>query len=474
MAVRFSSLLACAAIMSMVPMTTHIASAETMEDAVVSAFNRHPSVMAALAGRDAADAEKSEAFAGYFPDININAATGRVYGDNSTSRGLSVTRGSGYSWNHEGGISLHQKIFDGMETSNRIDAADARFDSASLNVADVRENLGLRVVMAYLEVMRTQDAVNMISTHAKKITDYQSRIKKMVDQGAADESMSVQAHDIQNQLDGTLADVQGQRDKALADYAEAVGHSAVLPLTRPTVDAAAIATSADEAVKVAMDTHPALQSARARSLAAKEDIKAERGILLPDLTGEVSAYKKDLADVLGGEVVDERALLRLNWDFSTGGAQFARIKQAVHHYAEAKAQAEDLAGRMEREIRKAYVEMDASKKRLDISRDRVEVSNDLVKTYEKQFEAAKVTLLSILQAENTAFNAKLGVLNADYRYLAAQYSVLANTGHLQDALNIKPVSEVQAMKESSPVATASLTEPTPEPSAELTTPEKAK
>ena len=82
--------------------------------------------------------------------------------------------------------------------------------------------------------------------------------------------------------------------------------------------------------------------------------------------------------------------------------------------------------------------MEASNKRLAISLDRVDVSADLVRTYEKQFEAAKVTLLNLLQAENTHFNAKLGAMNADYRHLAAQYSVLANTGHLQEALNVQP------------------------------------
>jgi adhesin transport system outer membrane protein len=436
---RISSLLLCTAIMSIFPFVQN-AGAETLDRAVGDALNQHPSVQAALAGRDIVREEKKEVGSAFYPEVNVNAATGRVYGDNSTSRGLSVTRGAGYSWNHEGGITMRQMIFDGMETSNRLDAAGSRLESANMNVVDVRENLGLRVVLAYLEVLRTRESAALLREHAKKITEYRARIAEMVEQGAADESMAVQAHDIQNQLDGTLADVEGQVKKSLAEYAEAVGRPVEEPLARPLIHAGAIAADVEQAVKTALESHPALQVARLRDRAAGNEIRAEKGTLMPDLRGELSVYKKDLDDVLGGEVVDQRALVRMNWDFSTGGAQFARIKQSVHRQAEAQAQADDLAGKIEREIRKAYAEMEATEKRLAVSRDRVKVSADLVSTYEKQFEAAKVTLLNILQAENTHFNARLGVLSADYRHIAAQYAVLANTGRLQAALNIKTLS----------------------------------
>lgn len=439
MALRHSSLLTCVAALTLCGHVFPV-HAEPMEKAVIDALNYHPSVEAAIAGRDVTRDVAWEKRSAYYPEVNVNAATGRVYGDNSTSRGLTTDRGAGYSWNHEGGVSVRQMIFDGMETPNRVDAAEARRQSANENVADVRENLALRVVLAYLEVMRNRDSFNMIQDHAKKIADYRSRIGKMVEQGAADESMSVQAHDIQNQLDSTLADVEGQMNKALAEYMEAVGHPAEEPLVRPELKSELIPAKVDDAIAVARKSHPAVIAASLEDQAAGYEITAEKGTLYPDLTGEVSYYKKDVADIIGGEVTDERALLRLNWNFSTGGAQLAKISQSVHRHAEAQAKEREIAVNLEREVRKAYAEMDAAKKRLDAGRDRVTVSKDLVDTYEKQFEAAKVSVLNLLQAENTHFNAKLGALNADYRYLAAQYTLLANTGHLQDALNVKPVS----------------------------------
>lgn len=105
-----------------------------------------------------------------------------------------------------------------------------------------------------------------------------------------------------------------------------------------------------------------MQIAALQGVAAGYDVDAERATLYPDLSGEVSYFKKDLADIIGGEVVDERALLRLNWAFSTGGAQLAKIRQSVYREAATKAKGEDMANQLEREARKAYAEMEASQK----------------------------------------------------------------------------------------------------------------
>lgn len=413
------------------------ARSEPLGAVVAHALNQHPSVRAAMAGRDVTGAELREKRSAYYPELNVNAATGRVYGDNSTSRGLTTTRGAAYSWNHEAGMTVRQMIFDGMETPRRVDAAEARREAANINIVDARENLALRVVNAYIDVLHNREAMALIQAHARKIADYRARIAAMVESGAADESMAVQAHDIQIQLDATLADIAGQRDRAMADYAEAAGRPATEDMIRPAVDPARIPVDVDTAVRAARETHPSLRVAAMQGVASGHEIGAERAALYPDLSGEVSVLKKDLDDRIGGEVVDQRALLRMNWTFSTGGAQMARVQQSLHRHAETIAKMETLGAQIEREIRSAYAEMDASKNRLEANRARVDVSADLIRTYEKQFEAAKITLLNLLQAENTHFNARLGALNADYRHLAAQYAVLASTGHLQDALNVQ-------------------------------------
>ena len=121
---------------------TSSAHAETLQDSVATALATHPSVEAALATGDREDETIKEEKSGYYPSINVGASGARAYIDNSTSRGLTTTRGAAYTWIWEGNVSANQMIYDGWETQNRVKAAQARSQAADLNVVDVREKFG--------------------------------------------------------------------------------------------------------------------------------------------------------------------------------------------------------------------------------------------------------------------------------------------------------------------------------------------
>ncbi|MCB1757315.1 MAG: TolC family protein [Gammaproteobacteria bacterium] len=109
-------------------------------------LSQHPQVESAQAAFGRSRQEQKEEFSAYFPELNVTATGGRIYGDNSTSRGLSVTRGTGYSYLWEGSVSARQKIFDGMETRNRVGAARSQVKAAELALIDVRENLAYQAI----------------------------------------------------------------------------------------------------------------------------------------------------------------------------------------------------------------------------------------------------------------------------------------------------------------------------------------
>ena len=85
--------------------------AETLRDAVGAALVSHPGLEIAAARKDISTAAEAEEFSNLFPQINTSATGGRMFGNNSTSRGLTVSRGEAYSWLWEGNASITQPIF---------------------------------------------------------------------------------------------------------------------------------------------------------------------------------------------------------------------------------------------------------------------------------------------------------------------------------------------------------------------------
>lgn len=414
--------------------------AEPMVQAVTEALNNHPAVEAAIANRDALKQERQEYVSDYFPEVNVSLGSGRMYGDNSTSRGLSVTRGAGYSWVHEGSISLRQMIFDGFETMNRVDAATLRKESANFEIVDTRENLALRTVVAYMDVLRNQETLSRIGGQKRKIDDYIVRIETMVKNGVVDEAMAAQARDVRAQLQSTEASVEGTLAMAIAGYRELTGHEPQGALTRPEGLGGKVDPDVENAVKSTLQKHPALQASSLSEAAYDHDVAAERGVLFPDVSGELSSMKRDQRDLIGGESVDSRAMVRVNWTLQTGGEQIARMRKAQFRQSETHAQRMMREREIERAVRGAYADMKSSGHQLEILNDRVRLGRDLLRTQNTQFEGARITLLQLMQTDNALFNSEMSLLNGEYRQLAAQYAVLAGMGRLQETLSIVPVT----------------------------------
>lgn len=414
--------------------------AETLGQAIESALSTHPGVHAALADRDALAQDHNEKRSDYFPKLQANGSYGRQYADNSTSRGLSVSRGAGYSWHGDGSVTVSQHIFDGLSTESRSAAAADRHESANYNVVDVREDLAMKMSLAYMDVLRSRESIVLLDGHSKKIDEYISRIEKMVKDGAADKSMIVQAQDIKAQLERTRYDLVAQLDSAAADYTELAGHPPDEEMKRPDDKAAGMPPSVDEAVAQAVKQHPALKAASYTAEAGAMDARAERLSFLPDVKAEASYTKIDQRDLIGGESVDARALLKMNWAYDIGGAQIARYRKALYREAQSKAQRDTRQRQIEKNIRVSYSKIDAARKQLENADERLKLNEALLENYQAQFEGGRVTQLQLLQTENALFNNRLNQVNGIYKLIAAQYSALANMGMLQTALNVVPAA----------------------------------
>jgi adhesin transport system outer membrane protein len=214
------------------------------------------------------------------------------------------------------------------------------------------------------------------------------------------------------------------------------GHLPEDPMERPAFKWSAYLTDIDSVVQHALNNHPQLDSAEFESRAVSYDVDVEKARLFPDVNGELSYLKRDQDDVIGGESIDAKAVVRLNWNFSTGGAEIYRVKKKKRRYQEQLAQEQELKRIIEKEARASWHEYETSRSALSLSKKRLDLNNELFTTNEKQFEAARINILQLMQADNARFNVKMSVLNSEYRHLASQYSLLANSGRLQEALGV--------------------------------------
>jgi outer membrane protein, adhesin transport system len=413
------------------------AHAETLQVAVAQALASHPSAEQAQAALEASKAEKAAQVSGYFPTVNLSASGGRIFSDNSTSRGLSVTRGQGYSGFGQGSATLHQTIFDGLQTPAHVAAAKAGVNSAKMDLLNAQDQLAIRTVQTYIGLIRAREGLKMLKGQQQSVSSYLSRIQEMVGKGASDEAELQQARDVQAILSNYTADYEGQVSSLEADYKELTGHMPETALVWPMLKPDIVPASADAAASVAQSTHPQVRSAAFQAQAAHEVTRAEKGALYPNLSGELSYDKTDQRDLIGGESEDARALVRMSWDLETGGGQISRIRGKKQDEVKAQAYVQELQRGVERTVRKAYAELSNAQEQLENQNTRVDLNTRLLETYKSQFEGAKITLLQLMQSDNQLLITRLERMNAENRVLLARYGILAAMGRLQPSLDVQ-------------------------------------
>jgi adhesin transport system outer membrane protein len=407
--------------------------AETLADSIKQALSTNPAIETVKSQKIFSEEEYKESRSDLFPVLSANATAGRIFGNNSTSRGLTVDRGEAYSYLGEGGGSITQPLFDGFEVFNRMDAAKARVRASDYTIADTKENIALRAAQAHIAILQARDTLEQTKAYYGIIQDYQNRIQIMVDEGVADETELAQAKNISIQLESTLADIEGQLKAAYANYREVAGTMPKSDLLKPDLDTT-LHDDIEMIINEAKKTHPLLMSGREELVALTHEVDAEKSTLYPDIDGELSYLKRDQREEIGGELEDARAVLKMNWNFETGGAQKARKSQKKASYLETLNKNKEIAREIEAKIRQAYVEYETASKQKELVKTREITTKELFDAYNTQFEGARVRLLQLMQAENQLFNTQLEAILAEYRYLLSQINLLASTGQLTQNL----------------------------------------
>ena len=434
------------------------ACAESMYEAVQKAVTTHPSIEAAKAAQGATAETVREQRSAYFPELSASITGGRVYADNSTSRGLNVTRGVGYSYLGEGTATLSQRVLDWGETGNKVDAAQARAAAADSTVAGTEETVAIRAIQAYVALLRAGELRDKAKANLKAIREYQEKIAIQVNEGGADEAELNRANDFLLLAENASTGFEGEYQQALADYTEVVGAAPETALKRPLLPAT-FPNDLNDAIDVAFATHPHVLSAKEALIASDHDMRAETTSYLPKVKTELSYLKRDQKDVIGGEAVDARALMKMDWNYSIGGAQHARVDRAEYLRAQSKAQLQETYRRVERDVRVAWSALDVVRQQFKTQENRKQATAKVVETYKEQYEGGKRTVVDLMQAESQAFDASVAFANADYGVLNATYTLLAATGQLLPAIKpdakpelVSAVEPEQKLEDVSPAA----------------------
>ena len=142
-----------------------VARAETLNEALASAYKVNPRLEAARATLRATDEEVPRAISGYRPTVTGNADTSFQH---TTTQPSTIANGSsnprGYS------VQLVQPLFRGFRVVNTVAEAEATVRSGRETLRSVEQSVLLEAVTAYMDVVRDQAIVRLRENNVTVLT----------------------------------------------------------------------------------------------------------------------------------------------------------------------------------------------------------------------------------------------------------------------------------------------------------------
>ncbi|MFC3110641.1 TolC family outer membrane protein [Undibacterium arcticum] len=428
--------LACAAAAASPP-----ASAETLREAVEQAVRTNPEVLASAHRRFAADEGVKQALGGYLPRIDLNAGTGRERLDSADTRllGLSETTFA----RHDTSVTLSQMLFDGFAVQSEVARQRARVDSSAYGVAATAEDLALRTVGTYLEVLRRQETVVEAADNLDAHQRIYNQIRKLSESGVGRRADLDQAESRLALAKDNLRQEQSSLRDAEVSYVRLVG-TPPRALLIPDSPDNALPPSEGMALDAASNGHPAVKSAEADVAVASALNSGAKAALSPRVDLELAANRGN--DIVRGVTNDRTIMLRLRYNFSSGGADLARISETGFQVQEASEVLNRTRRQVQENVSLAYNANVTARDRLGVLRQYVDASAATRESYAKQFSIGQRTLLDLLNAENEYFNARLAYTTGQYAQLASAFRIFAGMGQLLGNLQITLPTEAVAVR----------------------------
>ncbi|AKH42824.1 outer membrane protein [Altererythrobacter atlanticus] len=398
------------------------AAAQSLDETIAASMANSPTLAAARAREDAADAAVKQARAERMPQASVEGqiGTGRLnpkgyFGlsaDDVTPRSAQAT--------------VELPIFTGGKIGSAVRQAKGGAEIAELATYSTMLDLRLQVVRSFTNALSAKEEVKSYSALQASLAEVLRQAKLSFNAGGATATDVAQAEARLAEAEAGLARAQGNlaagmgRLEALAG--ERIDPSGDLPPPPETP------ADLDASVELAVLDNPQVEQARRAADIAHAGVSAARAEYLPDvgLYAEAASVRDQF---FPGYTADSASVgVRGRWTFFSGGRTGAKVTGAE---ANERAALADIRA-AELEVRTAAIQSFEALRAATLMRiaadKRVAATQEALRGTRLEVEVGAKPQLALLDAEREAIAARVAQIDAAGQVLVAAYTLRAVTG----------------------------------------------
>jgi adhesin transport system outer membrane protein len=406
-------------------------SPQAFRQAIGAAVTRNPALGEAVAQADEAEGARNEARARQYPTLDLGVTSYKVISREFSNDPLNLLERQRPRNRTDATARLQQPLLDFGAGDYRIRAGNARLEAAIADIDESSTQIALRAISAWYDVYGYRALVRLGEVFAANQNDMRGMIGERIRRGVSAPGDAAQVESYIASSNTQLADFRRALANAESRYTQLVGTPAPASLARaPDPDPALLRIAGTT------DTLPAVRAARALSQAAQQDLRATRADRLPLISLGVDAGRYGVYET--ARDYDVRGNLTMNLRLGGGAKQRVDQVRARANGADARLRrTEEEATRDARIAASDVVALEQSQQSIEANYIASRQSRDVLA---ERFRVARGTLFDVMGAESNYFGVAARYIQTLTELDTARYILLARTGKLLTALEIKPAA----------------------------------
>ena len=323
--------------------------------------------------------------------------------------------------------SVSQTLFS-YESIQRFRAARTAEQAAQLSYQDILDVVTLTVGDAYLQII---EADSRIKAQEAQVQNARALYDRAADQVQAGTAARIDATRTEVQLHTEEYNLTTAR-KNFAVAKLALGRAIGLPLgqefeladTLPYSDITPM--SVDDALQIAFKSRSDLRSALDSQKSAAQTLSAAKGERYPTVTANGSYG--DIGPTFGNSHGDFTFQAGIRVPLFTGGRIKGDITQADAELRQKKAEAENIRGQIDQDIRTALLNLNAAKEQVEVAKQNVELANESLARSKDRFTSGVTDSVEVVQAEQALASANDQYITSLYNHNFSKLSLARALG----------------------------------------------
>jgi outer membrane protein len=420
--------------------------ADTIEAALVRAYQNNPQLNAQRAFVRQTDEGVPQALSGYRPKVAVTASAGSQYTDVLSTAGGSVigpvvkNRIAGFNAPRSVGATVTQNLFNGQQTANKTRAAESQVSAAREGLRVLEQTVLLSAATIYMDYLRDSAIVEVQKSNVRVLEQTLKQTKDRFNVGEVTRTDVAQSEAQLAAGKTQQLTAESNLTTTRSNFRRIIGNEPVALAPGSPVDRYLPATLAG-AIELGLTQNPNVTAAMFGIDVSYLQVKVNEGALLPTLNLQASVQQAYEQQMTIYSSFGASAIAQLSIPIYQGGAEYALIRQSKETLSQQRLVLEQQRDQTRANVVTAWGQLVAGKAQVQSAQAQVTASEIALNGVREEAKAGQRTTLDVLNAQQALVNARVALVTAQHDRVVASYSTVDKIGRLSPiVLNLPTVT----------------------------------